>query len=70
VEVHHELGGMAVEAPQLRRRDGAVDRVAQQLVPEVVVALVDVVEWVEDRGVHELLDRRLELAQRSIGQTG
>ena len=47
-----------------RSSDGGttVDRVPQELVPEVVVAVVDVMERVDDRCVDELLERRLELA--------
>ena len=46
-------------------------RVAQQLVAEVVVALVDVVERVEDRRRRpSSLDRRLELLERPIDHAG
>ena len=70
IEVHHELSRLGVEPAQLRRWHGAVDRIAQQLVSEVVVAAVDVVEGIDDRRVDELLERRLELGKRPVDDPG
>ena len=49
LEGHPEFGRLGVESPQLGRRDGAVNGIPEELVAEVVVALVDVVERVQDR---------------------
>src|SRR4051794_19242567 len=59
-----------MELPELRRRHGAVDGVAEQLMAEVVVALVDVLERMEDRRVDELVDRRLQLGKGPADQAG
>jgi hypothetical protein len=66
LEGHDELRGLRVEPALLRCRHGVVDRVAEQLVAEVEVALVDVVEREDERGLHELLDRGLDVLQRAI----
>jgi hypothetical protein len=63
LERHDELGSLRVEPSELRLRDGAIDRIAQQLMTEVVIALVDVLERVQDRRVDELVKRRLELGR-------
>ena len=70
LEAHHELGRLGVEAPQLRRGHRVVDGVPQKLVAEVVVAVVDVLERVEDRRILELLEHRLKLHQRAIDHAG
>ena len=52
------------------RRQGRVDRVAQELVAEVVVTLVDVAEGEQERRVDQLLDGRLQFAERAVDHAG
>ena len=63
-----ELGGPSVEPPSLRGRDRPVERVAQQLVPEVVQ--VSGPGRIEDEVVHELLERRVERLGRHVHDPG
>ena len=59
-----------MEPAQLRGRDDAVQRVAEQLMTEVVEALVEEVERVQERLLDELPERRVELRERAVQAPG
>ena len=67
-ELGAELAGPRVEPAALPGWDRAVQRVAQQLVPEVIQAAQP--RRVEDEVVDELLERLLERLRRHIHDAG
>jgi hypothetical protein len=69
-EQRNELSSASMQATQLRGRDRVVQGIAQQLVSEVVVAVVDLLERVQERARDELVQRRIEVADRAIHHAG
>ena len=61
-----ELADPRMEPAQLRGRDDAVQRVAKQLMTEVVEALIEEVERVQERLLDQLPQRRVELLERAV----
>ena len=68
LEVGPELTGSRVKTTSLRGRDRAIERVAQELVPEVVEAAN--AGRIEDEVVDELLERRIEGGGRDVHDPG
>ena len=65
-----ELGSAAVEATKVAGRHVVIERIAQQLVPEVELPLVHGVEGIEDAGLDELVERLVEVGDRPIHDPG
>jgi hypothetical protein len=65
-----ELARPGVEATKLRGRNGVVQRVAEQLVTEVVIPAVDGLERKEDRTLDELLERSVQILDLAIHDAG
>ncbi len=65
-----ELRRARVQAAQLADRHGLVQRVPQELVTEVEVALVDPAERVQEGAVDELLQRVVELGDVAVHDPG
>ena len=68
LELRPELAGAGVEAPTVGGRDRAVQRVAQELVPEVVQPAQ--AGRVQDELVDELLERPLDRLGRDVHDPG
>src|SRR5688572_3905105 len=68
LELSTELAGPRVEAAQITEGDAAVDRVAQQLVPEVDETASP--GRIDDAVLHELLERLIERLRRDVHDAG
>jgi len=65
-----EFGGPGMEAASVARRRAPVDRVAEELVAEVEVALVHEVVREEDAGRHELVEGALKVLGATVHDAG
>ncbi len=65
-----EFAGASVIATPVRLRRASIQRIAQELVAEVVVTRIDRAEVVQEPMVDQFLERRLQLGHRAIHHAG